>query len=414
MRARIKDPMSGRMREIKKVLDVANEREAFSWLEDERSRVRAALGSALAPKQHFGDYAVMLFERKSKTRELRSPTARERWKHTLKHLIGGTQASDEGAFVPGFGELALDEIRVTHIERWREGIAGLVGEGAYSPRTANGWMSILRVILKAAARELELPRALHEQVRDFDVSDHVTYSAEAPQSLSPEQVAEFLALVRVHFPQHYAMTFLGFCTGLRPSSLRPLRRRGEAADVLWEEGRLLIRRSQTLGEEVLQTTKQRTRYTIDLPKEAIEVLRWHVETQLTEIQKDSDLLFPSVSGGFRSASILNKPFAEVSEMIGLKYDFTQIGLRRTFNDLARQAQVSDIITRSVSGHATAEMQRHYSSVAGEEQAKGLGQVVSLMTARSKAANDVTDVPGGAQGGAPSSQVVLFNKKPAAR
>src|SRR5690606_13544955 len=129
-----------------------------------------------------------------------------------------------------------------------------------------------RVILKAAARELELPRALHEQVRDFDVSDHVTYSAEAPQSLSPEQVAEFLALVRVHFPQHYAMTFLGFCTGLRPSSLRPLRRRGEAADVLWDEGRLLIRRSQTLGEEVLQTTKQRTRYTIDLPKEAIEVL----------------------------------------------------------------------------------------------------------------------------------------------
>jgi hypothetical protein len=30
----------------------------------------------------------------------------------------------------------------------------------------------------------------------------------------------------------------------------------------------------------MRTTKQRTRYTIGLPEEAMQVLRWHVDTQL--------------------------------------------------------------------------------------------------------------------------------------
>jgi hypothetical protein len=48
--------------------------------------------------------------------------------------------------------------------------------------------------------------------------------------------------------QHYAMTCLGYATGLRPSSLRALRRKGETPDVLWDEGVILVRRSATLGE----------------------------------------------------------------------------------------------------------------------------------------------------------------------
>jgi len=33
-------------------------------------------------------------------------------------------------------------------------------------------------------------------------------------------------------PEHYAMTFLGFVIGARPSNLRPLRRSGPEGDVL--------------------------------------------------------------------------------------------------------------------------------------------------------------------------------------
>jgi hypothetical protein len=40
-------------------------------------------------------------------------------------------------------------------------------------------------------------------------------------------------------------------------------------------------------------------------------------------------------------------------------------MRRTFQDLARAAEVRDIVTRSASGHSTEAMQRHYSTVSGQ-------------------------------------------------
>ena len=166
---------------------------------------------------------------------------------------------------------------------------------------------------------------------------------------------------------------------LRPSSLRPLRRRGDEPDVLWEGGRLKVRRSHTLHDEVMRTTKQKRRYSIDLPSAVMEVLKWHVETQLkTPEQQDSDLLFPSVAGGFRSPSVLNKPLAEVAAELKLGKKVTQRALRRTFNDLARAAQVNDLVTRSISGHQTEEMQHHYSTVNPDEQRNALAKVISLV------------------------------------
>ncbi|MFI5301191.1 MAG: hypothetical protein ACHREM_24160 [Polyangiales bacterium] len=179
-------------------------------------------------------------------------------------------------------------------------------------------------------------------------------------------------------PAHYAMVYVGLITGLRPSSLRPLRRRGAEPDIVWDKNRLLVRRSHTFGDEVMRTTKQKRRYAIDLPAEAIEVLRWHVETQLTTPeQQDSDLLFPATTGGFRSPSVLNKPLADVAEVLELGKKVTQRALRRTFNDLARAAEVADVVTRSISGHLTDTMQRHYSTVNGGEQREALAKVIRL-------------------------------------
>mgnify|MGYP005859377719 CR=1 FL=1 len=152
-----------------------------------------------------------------------------------------------------------------------------------------------------------------------------------------------------------------------------------ALDVPELERQLVTR---TLGDEVMATTKTKRRYAIDLPEEAMQVLRWHVETQLdTPEMQESDLLFPSVTGKFRAATVLNKPFADVAEMIGLGKRFTQRGLRRTFQDLARAAQVEGIVTRSISGHATERMQKHYSTVDGAEKRTALAKVIHLATHR---------------------------------
>ena len=108
----------------------------------------------------------------------------------------------------------------------------------------------------------------------------------------------------------------------------------------------------------------------------------HAETQLsTPEMLQSELLFPSTEGGFRSTSVLKKPFTEVAFECGLKKHVTPRALRRTFNDLARAADVQDVVTRSISGHLTEDMQRHYSTVSGDEQRQALAKVIVPTKAR---------------------------------
>lgn len=68
--------------------------------------------------------------------------------------------------------------------------------------------------------------------------------------------------------------------------------------------------------------------------------------------------------------MLNKPFAEVAQAIELGYPFTQRGMRRTFNDLARAAEVESLVTRSISGYLTERMQHHYSTVMTVRESRG--------------------------------------------
>jgi integrase len=111
----------------------------------------------------------------------------------------------------------------------------------------------------------------------------------------------------------------------------------------------------------------------------MDILRWHVERLEVAAapMRESELLFPSDTGGFRAASCLDRPFADVTKAIGLKKHLTPRAMRRTFNDLCRRAEVRDVVTRSISGHLTEEMQRHYSTVAPEEQRQSLAKVISL-------------------------------------
>ena len=380
VRARVTDRSTDKIIQIKKTLDTKDPLEALRWLQAETDRIRSGVALPPAAKTRFSEFAAQLFENKVSIGDIKSAAGRTRWGSTLAHLVGGTQGEKAGKFVPGFGDVYIDKLHSSHIEEWKLGIAILIKAGDYSPTTANGWLSILRVVCKAAKRKFSLTRLATEDVDDFNTDDHITYSEEEPNALHPDQVAPFLERLRELHPHHYAMAFLGFATGLRPSSLRPLRRRGPQADIKWDEGRILIRRSQTRGDEVMQMTKQRTRYSITVPKTVLDVLTWHIEQQLrTPEQQDSELLFPSTVGNFRSPTVLNKPFAEVALDLNLPA-FTQRGMRRTYNDLARFAKVDRLVKKSVSGHGTDEMEELYSSVAPEEQRDGIAKVISLFGA----------------------------------
>jgi hypothetical protein len=85
----------------------------------------------------------------------------------------------------------------------------------------------------------------------------------------------------------------------------------------------------------------------------------------------------SMSALFRAASCLDKPIAGIAVKAKIKKHLTARFMRRTFQDLGRQAHVHDFVVRAISGHATTAMQERYSSVAGEEVRSSLAKVISL-------------------------------------
>jgi hypothetical protein len=73
-----------------------------------------------------------------------------------------------------------------------------------------------------------------------------------------------------------------------------------------------------------------------------------------------------------------KLFVEVAKAIGLKEHISPRAMRRTFQDLARAAEIRDLVTRAVSGHATEDMHRHYSTVQTDEIREQHGDDLPLL------------------------------------
>lgn len=366
IRGRATDRRTGRQHCVSMPLHDASAAEAYAELQRRTDEIRSARSRVAPPRMRFAEFAASLLERKVLRNEIRSAKTRLTWQTTLeKHLF------------PTFGEVFLDALVRADVEAWLDAQARAVQAGAYSPISVNGWYSILRVILAAAARDLDLERNPIEGVQPLDVGGHRTYSEEEPNALTAAELRLFLGAMRRRWPQHFGMTALGFATGLRPSSMRPLRRDGDTPDIVWETGALLVRQSHTRGTEVMPFTKTRRYQRLTLPDDLVEILRWHSETLPDGPMRDSILLFPGETGRFRAPSSLDKPFADVAGALALGKRITPRAMRRTFQDLAREAQVADVVTRAVSGHATDTMQLHYSSVSGDEMKRSLARVVSL-------------------------------------
>ena len=128
--------------------------------------------------ERFAEYDASLFERKVKTREIRSVAGRSKWAVTLEHLIAGSTGRKSKKQVSAFRDFFLDRLTVRHVEDWRAGVAELIASGVFAPTTCNGWLAILRVVLKAAKRELALDQLALDGIADFDESERATYTAE--------------------------------------------------------------------------------------------------------------------------------------------------------------------------------------------------------------------------------------------
>lgn len=366
VRGRATDFRTGKKREVLRAVKNTDAAGAYKLLQQVLDEVRNGTTRPAQRRMRFSEYAASLFERKVLKGEVESAQTRENWELMLRlHLF------------PAFGEIFVDAISKSDVEEWLAVEAKKVKAGAYSPVTVNNWLRLFRGIMNEAVDELGLEKNPLVKVKGLDTSAHVTYTEEEPNALAPEEVGPFLAAMRDRHPQHLGMVALGFATGWRPSMMRPLRRKGVSADVLWEKNVVLARRSQTRGDEVRETTKNSTRFRITLPPDVMAVLRWHADHLPSGRMQESDLLFPSEAGGFRSPTVLDKPFKDICQHLSLGKKVTPKAMRRTFQDLARQAAIDGLVQRSICGHLTEEMTERYSSVAQAEVEAALGKVVSL-------------------------------------
>ncbi len=377
VRSRVVDPRSGVMKTVEKSLpNEPDPKQAFAWLQAQRRRIQVAGTPATRLKPRFASYAASVLEKKIATGEIKSAASREKWSYALEHLISGTKG---GA---GFGEFYIDKIRHADVDEWRTRIGTLVTSGVYTPNYCNDWLAIMRVVMKAAVAEFELPRNPMDGIKNFDKALHRTYTREEPNSFVTPEVQRFMAWARQRFPQHFAYVLVALTLGQRECTLRPLRRSGPTPDFLPEDGLLLIRRSHTRGEEILDMTKTKRDQDIKLPPSLVRVIQWHIDTQFTtDKMRASELLFPGEDGRLRGPRDLRRFFEAAKAELKLTKTVTGRALRRTFQDLSREAEVDAVVTRAISGHATDAMRVHYSTAHDDEVQAGIAKVINLAGVR---------------------------------
>jgi site-specific recombinase XerC len=385
VRGRAVDPKTGRMREVLKNLsDLHEPEEASLWLKMELDRVRTGESKPpTAEPVRFASYAASLLREKIEKREICSSKTEEKWLTTLRHLCGLKRDRDTDDEIPeegikGIGDIFVDKLARQDIEAWRDSWQPRINSGEYAPTTVNDWIGVLRVIAKAMKAKFGLSLDPCAEVEDVSTSGHRTYTFEQPNSLDLDELARWFEIAWEKYPQHFAVILLGNVTGLRPSTLYALRRRGPEADIKWEQGLLLVRQSRGLKQRVMDMSKTKHDQVIKLPDFVMDVLKWHVDKQLfTRPMERSDLLFPSEVGGYRANSALTKPFKGICEQMQLTKKISPRAMRRTFQDAMRDAEVANVIVRSISGHLTEQMQQRYSTAKGREQEQAIAKVVEL-------------------------------------
>jgi hypothetical protein len=182
--------------------------------------------------------------------------------------------------------------------------------------------------------------------------------------------------MRADYPQHHALVVLLAYTGLRFC---------HASALHWEDwneagGVLRICRKQVRGKVGAVTRKKRAPKEYPVEPALAEVLRDHrvrlLKDQAPGLAKG--LMFPSTVGTYRTPNSLDAAWAKCLAKAGIEKRFTIHGLRYTFTDLVRLANVDAVVRRALTGHVTEEMQRHYSTIGLDEKRAAVAGVLRLV------------------------------------
>ena len=238
-----------------------------------------------------------------------------------------------------------------------------------------------------AMAELDLPRdpTLRVALPEAEIDREET------KALTAEELARFLKAFRVHHPQHYALVVLLAYTGLRFCHASALRWED------WDEEAGVIRvvRKQVGRRVGPVSRKKRAPKEYPVEPELAAVLREQRRQLLVEQAPGlaEGWMFPSKAGTLRAPSSVDKAWKKALATAKIERRFTLHGLRYTFTDLVRRANVDAVVRRALTGHVTEEMQRHYSTVGLDEKRAAVAGVIRLVpTARLSDASTASASP----------------------
>jgi integrase len=381
IRARTIDPRTGKKKEISKLLEGASAQEAAQKRAELLDAVKKPIGTTA--KVRVGDFAKSWIE--SKALKLDAGTMRTYTDALENHVL------------PALGDYYYDAISSQDVQKWidRAVQRGWMTEAraaerksdkrdkaekkgqkperrAYSRHSVAVWFRVFRTMTRDAMVALNLQR---------DPTLRVSLPEAPPEpeesnSLTPDQLAAFLDAMRANYPQHHALVVLLAYTGLRFCHGSALRWED------WDEAAGVIRlvRKQVRGEIGPVSRKKRAPKQLPVEPELAEVLKAHRRRMLAEQVPglSSGWMFPSSTGTLRTPSSVDKAWDRCLELAKIGKRFTVHGLRYTFTDLVRRANVDAVVRRALTGHVTEEMQRKYSTVGLDEKRAAVAGVIRLV------------------------------------
>lgn len=345
VRVKARDPKTGRMKELKRVLNVASEAEAARAKQELRELFEAG-STAIRPR--VADYAKSWLT--TKLPSLKPSTAYKYAQVLDQHVLRA------------FEDHYVDAVSRDDIIAWREAQVG-------KPATINSRLRVLRTLFADATAELGLPRNPCARVKAVTPSFH----DRPPNRLTAGQLARVLAALREHEPDRYPLFLTLAFTAARP---------GEATALTWDDidfgaETIHIRRAHWKG--LAGTTKTGASRRVPMLAPLADALKAHRRT-LIERQApglEAGLVFPSSKGTIIRASALQKPLKRALKAAGIEARFTLQGFRRTFNNLLRQATTGEVV-RSITGHVTERMTEHYSHIEPDEKRRAATDVLHLV------------------------------------
>ena len=187
----------------------------------------------------------------------------------------------------------------------------------------------------------------------------VGYTREWLNLLTAEQLRKLTDAIP---PQWLGLVLFMATTGLRW---------GEASALHWEDvdldvGEAVIRWGNDRGTLITVKTKGSNRTVPVVPEVA----------KLWGLRRTRGLVFPSRYGKLHKGTPLKKVLDKACAKAGVPR-VTAHGLRRTFNNLARQTTSREVL-KSITGHTTDAMVEHYSYVGLDEKAVGSRSVADAI------------------------------------